>query len=317
MDLVLGFYTFVVALTCIEKGGHAQLDVCGTAPLNLKIVGGQDAVPGSWPWQVSLHGSQHDHFCGGSLINKYWVMTAAHCVTSTDPGDLLVYLGRQDQHNINPNEMSRAVAQIICHPSYNRETRDNDICLIKLSESVPFNNYIQPVCLAAAGSTFYTGTTSWVTGWGYIRNGVPLSPPGTLQEVSVPVIGNRQCTCLYAGVYSITNNMICAGVLTGGKDSCQGDSGGAMVSKQGNVWIQTGVVSFGADCGQENSPGVYVRVSQYQNWINSQITTNQPGFIGFSSSGTDSDLNVTCGAPSSRTTFLLSSLSLLSLSLSP
>ncbi|XP_071027530.1 trypsin-like isoform X2 [Oncorhynchus clarkii lewisi] len=220
MDSWWALCAVVVTLTCIGKGGHAQLDVCGTAPLNTKIVGGHNAVAGSWPWQASLHRSS-GHFCGGSLINKDWVLTAAHCFASTSTSGLLVYLGRQNQKSANPNEVSRTVSQIIRHPNYNSATNDNDICLLKLSSSVTFTNYIRPVCLTAGGSTYYNGTTSWVTGWGNINSGVSLPSPQTLQEVELPVVGNRKCTCLYAGVGSITGNMICAGLLAGGKDSCQ------------------------------------------------------------------------------------------------
>lgn len=83
----------------------------------------------------------------------------------------------------------------------------------------------------------------------------------------------------------------------------QGDSGGPMVSKQGSVWIQSGVVSFGEGCALPNLPGVYARVSKYQTWINEHITTNQPGFITFNSSGTDGDLSISCaGVPAILTT---------------
>ncbi|XP_029583013.1 serine protease 27 [Salmo trutta] len=316
MDSWWALCAVVVALTCIGKGGHAQLDVCGTAPLNTKIVGGQNAVAGSWPWQASLHRS-NAHFCGGSLISKDWVLTAAHCFASTSTSGLLVYLGRQNQKSINPNEVSQTVSQITRHPNYNSATHDNDICLLKLSSSVTFTDYVRPVCLTAGSSTYYNGTTSWVTGWGNINSGVSLPSPQTLQEVELPIVGNRKCTCLYAGVGSITGNMICAGLLAGGKGSCQGDSGGPLVSKSGSVWIQSGVVSFGVSCAKPNFPGVYARVSQYQAWIKSQISTDQPGFVTFSSSGNNSDLTVTCAALSGGATHLLSfSLSLL-LSLSP
>uniref|UniRef100_A0A3B4WMQ9 Prostasin-like n=3 Tax=Seriola TaxID=8160 RepID=A0A3B4WMQ9_SERLL len=135
-----------------------------------------------------------------------------------------------------------------------------------------FTDYIRPVCLAASDSVFNNGTDSWVTGWGAVNEGVSLPFPQTLQEVEVPVLGNRQCNCLN-GVGTVTDNMICAGVLAGGKDSCQGDSGGPMVSKQGSVWVQSGIVSFGFGCARPNLPGVYSRVSRYQSWINSFISS--------------------------------------------
>ncbi|KAM4716297.1 testisin-like [Anableps anableps] len=272
---------------------HAQLNVCGIVPRNSKIVGGQDASPGSWPWQVSLQRAGR-HVCGGSLINKNWVLSAAHCVSRTSPSVWQVSLGRQQLQGGNTNtQVSVGVNAIFVHPEYNSNTLNNDIALFRLSSPVKFTNYIRPVCLAASGSRFNNRTTSWVTGWGNVAEGVFLPPPQTLQEVKIPVIGNRQCNCLYRSS-RITDNMICAGVLSGGKDSCQGDSGGPMVSKQSSRWIQSGVVSFGYGCARPNRPGVYTRVSRYQSWINSLIQDDKPGFVQFTSSGVDPDSTFTC-----------------------
>ncbi|KAM4531410.1 trypsin-like [Odontesthes bonariensis] len=279
----------VLLLALAATGSEAQLDVCGTAPLNTKadtrIVGGEDAPAGSWPWQASLHSGSH--FCGGSLINNRWILTAAHCFPSTSTSGLRIYLGRDTQQSLNPNEVSRSVSEIIKHPNYNEETNDNDIALLRLSATVTFTNYIRPVCLAAEGSVFSDGQNSWVTGWGNTRDGVSLPSPQRLQEVNVPVVSNTRCNAAYG---TITGNMICAGLTKGGKDSCQGDSGGPLVSLNDTRWIQSGVVSFGKGCAQAGFPGVYARVSEYQSWINSQISSNQPGFVTFGTSSSSGSL---------------------------
>ncbi|XP_051561996.1 trypsin-like [Myxocyprinus asiaticus] len=277
-----GLTCFTLVLLLCITGSLSQLNVCGRAPLNSRIVGGVDAPEGAWPWQVSLQSSTYGgHFCGGSLINSEWVMTAAHCMPGVSTSNLLVYLGKRTLQGVNTYEIKRNVAKFIVHPSYNSNTNDNDIALLHLSSPVTFNDYIRPVCLAAQNSSFPSGTSSWITGWGDVASGVSLSAPGTLQETMVPVVGNSQCNNLL-GAGSVTNNMICAGLLQGGKDTCQGDSGGPMVSQYCSVWVQSGITSWGYGCADPNTPGVYTRVSQYQSWIMNSINQNLPGFITFS-----------------------------------
>ncbi|XP_035768482.1 serine protease 27-like [Neolamprologus brichardi] len=157
-------------LMLLTQESESQLNVCGQPKLNTRIVGGQVARDGSWPWQVSLQRSG-SHFCGGSLINSQWVLTAAHCFATTNPRGLTVILGRRSLQGSNLNAASRTVKQIINHPNYNSNTNNNDICLLQLSSPVTFNNYISPVCLAASNSIFYSGVNSWVTGWGSTREG--------------------------------------------------------------------------------------------------------------------------------------------------
>ncbi|XP_051256442.1 serine protease 1 [Dicentrarchus labrax] len=289
----MALYQFLCGLTVViilsSKDCHSQQPKCGVASSNTRIVGGQDAPPGSWPWQVSLDSGQ----CGGSLITDQWVLTAAHCITDDN---IEVHLGRQSQSGPNPNEVSLEVVQTTCHPAYDLLSSNNDICLLKLSAPVNLTDNIYPICLASANSTFHTGVNSWVTGWGQTGNG---SLSDILQEVNVPIVGNNECECAY---YDITENMICAGLRAGGKDACQGDSGGPLVTKNGPIWVQSGVVSFGEGCAKPMTPGVYTRVSQYQDWISNITGSSKPGFVTFTSTGVDSDLNFTCPTSPPRTT---------------
>ncbi|KAA0705511.1 Polyserase-2 [Triplophysa tibetana] len=290
--------TLVFVLTLLTKGCDCQPEVCGRAVLNTKIVGGQEAPVGAWPWQVSLHNGD-GHFCGASLINDEWVLSAAHCFSMPpDPSNLTVYLGRHSQELPNPNEVSRGISQIIAHPAYDPSTYDNDMALLQLSSPVTFNQYITPACLADAGSTFKTDLDMWVSGWGAVNSGEPLPSPQNLQDVNVPVVGNRKCNCLY-GDNKITDNMMCAGLLEGGKDSCQGDSGGPMVIRKGPIWVQAGVVSWGYGCAWPDYPGVYSRISQYQDWISGYAGGERIGFVSFGSNIPDEiDMTVTCSRPS-------------------
>ncbi|KAI5109545.1 eukaryotic translation initiation factor 4B isoform X2 [Silurus meridionalis] len=269
----------MVRFQCVAVALLLCLQVCGRAPFNTRIVGGQSSSEGGWPWQVSLQSPDYNgHFCGGTLINKDFVLTAAHCFSSTISSAVTVYLGKQTLTGSNPNQITRGVTQVIVHPSYNSATQNNDIALLRLNSSVNFTDYIRPVCLAGQGSSFPDKTSCWITGWGSIASGVQLPAPGVLQEAMVPTVNTQICDFLL-GFGSITPNMMCAGYYQGGKDTCQGDSGGPLVTKQGAVWVQAGITSWGRGCALSYSPGVYTQVSQYQSWLSSVIGQNLPGFI--------------------------------------
>ncbi|XP_073691492.1 chymotrypsin-like protease CTRL-1 [Garra rufa] len=265
-------------------GSLCQLNVCGRTSRKDRIVGGNNATVGSWPWQVSIHCGK-GHICGGTLINKDWVLSAAHCFKET-PCIFKMYFGLLNQTSSSHSE-TRTARRILSHPNYDSATYDNDIALIELSSSVTFLYNTSPVCLAAANSTFAAGTESWVTGWGFLQfsqNPDDKLLSDKLQEVMLPVVSNSDCENAYKSTSSITDNMICAGWLNQeGKDACQCDSGGPMVINNGFLWIQSGIVSCGEGCGDPEYPGVYTRVSQYQKWIESSIGTNLPGFVVFNS----------------------------------
>uniref|UniRef100_A0A3Q2DQT1 Peptidase S1 domain-containing protein n=1 Tax=Cyprinodon variegatus TaxID=28743 RepID=A0A3Q2DQT1_CYPVA len=238
---------------------------------NKRIIGGQDAQPGAWPWQVYF--TTNDSSCGGSLINDQWVLTAAHCINRDDLYHTDVHLGVTQLDVSSPNKLTRKLSEIICHPDYHSFTSENDICLLKLSAPINFTNYIQPVCLASENSTFHDGVTSLVTGFGVTGKfqNIYSGHTSTLQEVEVPIVGNNRCTCYYQDLFNMyllffedldTNNYLC------------GDSGGPLVVQNQNssIWVQAGVVSFGEGCAKPMKPGIYTRVSKYQRWISDTVT---------------------------------------------
>ncbi|CAN9509444.1 unnamed protein product [Ophioblennius macclurei] len=279
-----------LALVLFFRGCDSQDLNCGVAANNVRIVGGQEAQPGSWPWQVALYIS--DSFnCGGTLISDRWVLTAAHCLTADQLDVVEVVLGMHNVSDPSADQVALRLEQIVCHPDYNDFTFENDICLLKLAADATFSDTVQPICLPSKSSTFHTGLTSWVTGFGTIDSGALAQ---VLQEVSVPIVGNNQCDCYLRDRFLITGNMVCAGVA--GKDSCQGDSGGPLMAKRSTRWVQVGVVSFGEGCGLPKKPGVYARVSEYQDWIKEQVGESDVGFMTFSSPGSDPDSDFECPA---------------------
>ncbi|KAK3519774.1 hypothetical protein QTP70_004294 [Hemibagrus guttatus] len=255
--------------------------VCGQAPSNYKIVGGEDAVHGSWPWQVRLEFKKG--LCGGSLINENWVLSAAHCFpsdTQINTSEITVKLVMESLVGPNLDMQQMNVSDVFVYKAYDPVNNENDIALVKLSSSVTFTNFIRPVCLAGEKDSLPNDIYVWVTGWGRTNHSSDQLAE-KLQEVQVRIISNSDCASMY-GLLSITDKMICAGFTEGEKDSCTGDSGGPLVFKHNETWVQAGIVSFGYGCALPNYPGVYTRVSQYQDWINSYITIKQPGFIAVS-----------------------------------
>ncbi|XP_062382813.1 serine protease 27-like isoform X2 [Sardina pilchardus] len=285
---VWGAVCVAVVLLLRAQAMSAQSDdkisnACGQAPLNTRMDGGQNAPAEAWPWQASLHSNSER--CGGTLITKDWVISAAHCFSSTSTSSWVVYLGRQSQEGSNPNEVSRTISRIILHPHFNTSTFENDIALLRLSTSVTFTDYIRPVCLAAAGSTFDSGAKTWITGLGTITaSGEPQPSPEILQETQFQVVANSDCQEVYSNdiIYS---SMICAQLLRQeGENICK-QCGNPLVIKQGSVWVQVGILFLDGTCFERQLPGVFTRVSQYQSWIKSHITSNQPGFVTSEGSG--------------------------------
>jgi secreted trypsin-like serine protease len=161
------------------------------------------------------------------------------------------------------------VEKIIMHRGFGSIIMQNDLALIKTKQPVIVKG-TSAVTLPTKNQDF-VGKKAIVSGFGTTKEGGSASL--TLMTTTLDVLSDSVCRMAYLLGYR-SQSMMCAGHLRGGQDSCQGDSGGPLVVKNGRVSLLAGVVSFGRGCGRTLVPGVYVRVSNFIDWIQDEIRKN-------------------------------------------
>ncbi|KAG8267260.1 hypothetical protein J6590_055451 [Homalodisca vitripennis] len=237
---------------------------CGITNKQTRIVGGHVTYVNQYPWMALLM-YRGKFYCGATLLNSKYILTASHCVHGFGEEKISVRIYEHDRDTTNETQhIDRKISRIVAHSGYSEYSFNNDIALIALDEEVPLENGLRPVCLPPAKKSF-VGHTGLVTGWGVKKAGGATS--ATLQEVQVPIMSNKACKNSSYGSSRITENMMCAGYPEGKKDSCQGDSGGPLHVVFNDVHHVVGVVSWGEGCAQADHPGVYTRVNRYLTWI--------------------------------------------------
>uniref|UniRef100_A0ABD2W6E8 limulus clotting factor C n=1 Tax=Trichogramma kaykai TaxID=54128 RepID=A0ABD2W6E8_9HYME len=201
------------------------------------------------------------HHCGGSLITSRHVLTAGHCLSSYDKKQFRLRFADKKKYRIKGLHV---------HKKYNKSTYNNDIAIIELEQPVPLDGLVKTVCLPDALRFHYIGMTGVAIGWGRIAEGEPTSKK--LRKVDLPILSETECEESNYPKGRFTNNMFCAGYMEGQRDSCNGDSGGALhVRNQLGAMEVVGLVSFGRGCARPKFPGVYTKVTNYMNWIADHI----------------------------------------------
>ncbi|XP_067627056.1 collagenase-like [Eurosta solidaginis] len=226
-----------------------------------RITNGQTAAANEIPYQagLALFDGENEYFCGGSLISKIWVLTAAHCTLNAVRG--IVYLGSiYPSHSIV--ELHVNERDINCHPQYNVEAPINDIALIKIP-SVTYSAAIQRVRLPKCASSYsnYVDETVVASGWGDTSDTSSSDSP-VLQFGSMKVISNEECAREYP---DINTGILCTSTVNR-IGNCDGDSGGPLVLASSN--IQIGIIGFHSQQGCEAGlPAGHTRITSYLGWI--------------------------------------------------
>ncbi|KAL9985658.1 hypothetical protein ACROYT_G008084 [Oculina patagonica] len=244
---------------------------CGIRPAGSRIVGGEEAVENSWPWQAMLMSSSNRQFCGGSLIDPSWVLTAAHCVNGASPSQVRVRMGAHYRVSGSlGTEQDFDVATIHIHERYNPKNYRHDVALLKLARPALIGQGVDLVCMPDAKFPLPFGDHSkkcFITGWGTLSSGG--SQPNELMQATVPLVSKTNCSIAYRG--KIHDSMLCAGLDQGGVDACQGDSGGPLVCEFNGRFYLEGATSWGYGCAMPNKYGVYAKIRYLSSWVNSKM----------------------------------------------
>merc|ERR1712032_1324360 len=255
------------------------INTCGCAPVSStnRIVGGKEVNPkGKLPYQVMFYPCMPGGpcgLCGGTIINKKFVITAAHC---------------WDSRFTNEGGKAIKVKTATTHPNYNKKTMDNDIAVLELAEELTFTDNIKPACLPSSATKDFSGTASTISGWGgtigYGPNDQQPQQPQQcgLKETMVKVLAGSDSKCSRALGTTSSTIKLCA--WSKDTDTHQGDSGGPLTVPENGKYTLVGVVSYGWGCAS-STPGIYARVQGFLPWIKNLISSGECSGSSSSSSG--------------------------------
>jgi len=247
------------------NGGSVQ---CGQANQSgRRIVGGQETEKNEYPWQIGLYKGYGRYFkCGGSIISKREILTAAHCVIDypVPVEELRVKVG---DHNImkEDGEIVFEVSSYKAHESYRYTSADYDFAILTLSRDIEFSKEVSPVCLPdSEGLDEHSQTV--VSGWGFS----PKRLSNVLLDITMTTLTNDVCKQKLRenGLSSstITDQTLCGEAP--GVSACRGDSGGPWVTRDGNNYVLIGISSWIGDTScPRGGLNMAARVSNQLGWI--------------------------------------------------
>ncbi|OCT59124.1 serine protease 27 [Xenopus laevis] len=260
-----------------ETSNQSLAETCGNpVEVSSHNAWGQEAKKGQNPWQVILQ-LPGKRACGGTLVSNNLVLTAAHCVARVNASSVTITLGAYSITGNPDGEVSVPVEKILIFHRYNNSDSPVDVAIVGLSWNVNFTDFILPACLPTPSTEFLPGHNCKVTEWGQSELHSTNPKPVTLQEVEVQLISVEQCKSFYSQATNnsnITDDMICATDIHGGRGACKGDKGAPLVCMEGKQWYLVGIMTSGYGCGT-GFPGVYISVPAMEKWFPESFISNR------------------------------------------
>lgn len=242
-----------------------------TEEISRRIVGGVKANVSNFPFHVLItiyhpyEGRTRVQLCGGSIISRKLILTAAHCMVLAS-SKVTVHVSK---NKIRSDGLVYEVEKLIVHPKYDKVTNCNDIGIMKLRRSLQYSRNVRNVFLPRKDGNYDDVKLVRVMGFGATSfSRTTASPNPFLLTTTLTLFSDNYCEAKWGKEIYKRKKMLCAGAKGGGKDTCTGDSGSPMVAlRRNNYYIVLGITSFGHECGKSIAPGIYVRVQFYLKWI--------------------------------------------------
>ncbi|KAK4877875.1 hypothetical protein RN001_010381 [Aquatica leii] len=231
--------------------------------LESRIIGGDFAKQSKFAFVASLRTNSNKFLCGGAIVHKYWVLTAAECVQKQSTNNLTVVVGTPD---LNSGGVNHQVSLIRIHPNYVPNTKENNIALVKVSSKIAENKNVEKIDMAK--TVISDDKDVEVAGWGAMQKDSPQNFTNSLHWVELKTYSFTNCKRSLPQIYYYN-------ICTKGKASkgvCNGDVGSPLF-RRGGIFSSDelhGIVSQYANCAN-GLPDVYVSVAAFKLWIDQEI----------------------------------------------
>ncbi|KAH8343543.1 hypothetical protein KR059_012262, partial [Drosophila kikkawai] len=255
----------------LRKTGHNRLVI--------HIVDGVPVGSGVYPHMAAIAYVTFDHFefrCGGSLISKRFVLTAAHCVYTDSLMPAFVRLGTINVEVPDKDYVDVNVRNVTIHPNYVGNIKYNDVAVLELANEVIENDNIRPACLHTDPRDPPLDSKLFVAGWG-VLNVTTRALSKILLRAALELVPLAQCNESYSEQPGAVRNLkegvigslMCAADKKQQADACKGDSGGPLIREENieeGIYTIVGIINSGFGCATK-TPGLYTRVASFLDFI--------------------------------------------------